>query len=229
MALRILPNIRAFQHSSIKSNDSRCIADLTLIGKRLKNAGLLIYNEMTCTADDVILLNEDLLLIAGSVRNQFTKCVYEAPIFIKRSLSKQSLKLLEDRSITRILVLPRVITTANRNNLFTDSSLIQHILDDGIERRLNRKSSNYERLKRIPIKMSERMKYKNRTCLINTIGERYHINDDNRYLQITTHINRSLLATSNILLEYFQIQHNQSFYFIQYLTFIPILRRINHT
>ncbi|CAF3986168.1 unnamed protein product [Rotaria sp. Silwood1] len=142
LALRILPDIQAFQYSSIKSNNNRSIVDFTLIDKRLLNSGLLIYNEMTCTSDDIIHINEDLLLIAGSVRNQISKYVYEAPIFIKRSLSKQGLKLLEGRSITKILVLPKVITTINMNNIFTDNSLIHHILDIEMKRNFSQRSTD---------------------------------------------------------------------------------------
>ena len=93
---------------------------------------------MTCMAEDVIYIDEDVLLIAGSVRNQTSQCIYKAPIFIERSLSKQGLKLLEDRSITKILVLPRARTTMNMNNLFADSSLIRHILDNETKRNFNR-------------------------------------------------------------------------------------------
>ncbi|CAF3830308.1 unnamed protein product [Rotaria sp. Silwood1] len=142
LALRILPDIQAFQYSSIKSNNNRSIVDFTLIDKRLLNSGLLIYNEMTCTLDDIIHINEDLLLIAGSVRNQISKYVYEAPIFIKRSLSKQGLKLLEGRSITKILVLPKVTTTINMNNIFTDNSLIHHILDIEMKRNFSQRSTD---------------------------------------------------------------------------------------
>ncbi len=192
MALRILPNIRAFQHPSKRSHDNRPIADFNLIDKRLSNAGLLIYNGMTCTSDDIICLYEDLLLVAGSVRNQITKCVYEAPIFIKRSLSKQALKLLEGRSITKILVLPRTITTVNRNNFFTDSSLISNILDNEMKRDFNRRSSDCKRFATSPMEISEHIKCnKNRTCVVNKIDEQNH--------QITTNIDRSLFVTSNKL------------------------------
>ena len=138
LALRILPNIRSFQHSPIKSIHDHFAGDFVLINKRLLNSGLLIYNEMTCVAEDIVYINEDILLITGSVRNQTSQCIYEAPIFIERSLSKQGLKLLEDRSITKILVLPRAETTMSTNNLFADSSLIHHILDNETKRNFNR-------------------------------------------------------------------------------------------
>jgi hypothetical protein len=157
----------------------------------LSNAGLLIYNEMTCTSNDIIQLYEDLFLVTGSVRNQITNCVYEAPIFIKRSLSKQGLKLLEDRSNTRILILPRATTTMNRNNLFTNSSLIHQILvDEETKRDFNRKSNSCEPLKKSPMTMFEHMKCKNRTD---------QINDDNQHPQTTSNIHRFLLATGNKL------------------------------
>ena len=98
-----------------------------MINKRLLHAGLLIYTEETCTTNDILQLQEDLLLVTGSVRNQLTKCVYEAPVFIKSSLTKQGLKLLEEASSTKILVLPRTSATVN---LFTDSVVIQSILNN---------------------------------------------------------------------------------------------------
>ncbi len=155
MALHILPNIPSFQHLSEKTHDTRPMADFILIHKRLSNSGLLIYNEMICTSDDVIHLYEDLLLVAGTVRNQITKCVYEAPIFIKRSLSKQGLKLLEGPSITKILVLPRTPTAEIRNHLFTDSSLIHHILDDETKRDFRRISNDSKQSKRTPMQLLE--------------------------------------------------------------------------
>ncbi|CAF0909257.1 unnamed protein product [Rotaria sordida] len=197
LALRILPDIRAFQHSLIKSNNNCPIADFTLINKRLLNSGLLIYNEMTCTSDDVIHIYEDLLLIAGSVRNQITKCVYESPIFIKRSLSKQGLKLLEGRSITKILVLPKATTTINMNNLFTNSSLIHHILDVEMKRDFSQRSNDVEQFKKNQMKILEYNKCNDRTCLKNTIDEPCQINDDNRYPQTTINIDKSLLVTDN--------------------------------
>ncbi|CAF0809627.1 unnamed protein product [Adineta ricciae] len=123
LALRILPNISSFQHSSTRKSDKH----LTMINKRLLHSGLLIYTEGTCTTNDIIQLHEDLLLVTGSVRNQLTKCVYEAPVFIKSSLTKQGLKLLEGSSSTKILVLPRTSATIN---LFTDFVLIQSILNN---------------------------------------------------------------------------------------------------
>ena len=154
---------------------------------------------MTCTTDDVIQVYEDLLLVAGSVRNQITKCVYEAPIFIKRSLSKQGLKLLEGRSITKVLVLPRTSTVENRNNLFTDSSLIQHLLNDETKRDFRQTSNDGERFKRTPMKELEHTICKNQTCLTNRIDDRqYH----NRYAQTTTNTNRLLLATGKKLQKY---------------------------
>jgi hypothetical protein len=154
---------------------------------------LLIFNEITCTSDDVIQLYDDLLLVAGSVRNQITKCVYEAPIFIKRSLSKQGLKLLEGRSVNKILVLPRNIKTKSNYDLITDSSLIRHILDNETQRDFNRRLSDRGRFKTNPTKMSGHNRYKTRTYLTK------NINDTDRYLQTDANINRLLLATGNIL------------------------------
>jgi hypothetical protein len=182
LALRVLPDISAFQYSSSKSHDNRFLADFSLIHQRLSGAGLLIYNERTCTSDDVIQLYEDLLLVNGSVRNQITQCVYEAPIFIKRSLSKQGLKLLQDRSITKILVIPRVTTTVNRNDLFMDRSLIQQILDNETKRDFNQK-----------------LKRRNRTGLTKKIDEKNRINDDSRHPQTKNNIHRFLLAKGSRL------------------------------
>jgi hypothetical protein len=200
--LHILPNIPSFQHLSAKTHDNRPMADFILIHKRLSNAGLLIYNEMICTSDDVIHLYEDLLLLAGTVRNQITKCVYEAPIFIKRSLSKQGLKLLEGPSITKILILPRTPTAEIRNNLFTDSSLIHHILDNETKRDFGRISNDSKQSKGTPMQLLEHTECKNQTCLTNRIHEQYHINDDNRYTQAAININRLLLATGKKLTKY---------------------------
>ncbi|CAF2903835.1 unnamed protein product [Rotaria sp. Silwood2] len=197
LALRILPDIRAFQHSSIKSNNNRPLANFTLIDNRLLNSGLLIYNDMTCTSDDVIHIHEDLLLIAGSVRNQISKCVYEAPIFIKRSLSKQGLKLLEGRSITKILVLPKATTAMNTNNLFTDISLIHHILDVETKRDFSQRSNYSEQFKKSQMKILENIKCNDRTCSKNMINEPCQINDNNRYPQTNINIDKSLLATDN--------------------------------
>jgi len=199
LALRILPDIPAFQYSSKKSHTNQSLADFSLINKRLSNAGLLIYNEMTCTSDDIIQLYEDLLLITGTVRNRITNCVYEAPIFIKRSLSKQGLKLLDSRLLTKILVLPRTTTIVNRNNLFMNSSLIHHILIDETKRNFNWKSNDCESFKKSPMTMFEHIKCKNRTCLTNRVDEQYQINNDNRNPLTTTNIHKFLLATGKKL------------------------------
>jgi hypothetical protein len=60
-----------------------------------------------------------------------------------------------------------------------------------MKRDFNRRSSDYGRFKRSPAEISENNKCKNRTCLANTIDERYP--------HMTTNINGSLLATSNKL------------------------------
>ncbi|CAF4233985.1 unnamed protein product [Rotaria socialis] len=183
LALRILPEIRAFQHSRIKQSSNMPIADSDLVNKRLLNAGLLIYNEMTCSLDDVIHLNEDLFLIAGSVRNQITKCVYEAPIFIERNLSKQGLKLLDDRSITKILVLP---ATMNTDNLFVDSSLINHIIDIETKRDFNQTPNDSVQFNKRQMKLLEHRTH-----------ERFSIHEDSPYPQQTVNIDRSLSTIDN--------------------------------
>lgn len=147
-ALRILPHIQTFQYSSIKNKANHLETDFDYINKRLLNAGLLIYNDITCDGDDVIHINEDLLLISGIVRNQITKCVYESPIFIKHSLSKQGLKLLDDHASTKILVLPKT----KINHIFTDSLLINHILN------ASRKQSFNQRFNTSQMNLSECMK-----------------------------------------------------------------------
>ena len=113
MALQILPNVSA---------DPRLP-----LHERLSTAGLWIADESSYSPDDAIHIDEDLLLIAGTVRNQVTKCVYEPPIYIERSLSEQGLVLLDDRAMTKILVLPR---HTNSHDLFTNPSLVQHILSE---------------------------------------------------------------------------------------------------
>ncbi|CAF1360394.1 unnamed protein product [Adineta steineri] len=146
LALHILPNISSFQYTHNKHPTT----NFDLLNKRLLISGLLIYNEIICTSDDIIQLNEDLLLVAGSVRNQITKCIYEAPIFIKRSLTRQGLKLLEDRSSIKILVLPRISTTTTttiENHIFTDCLLIQHILDNKTKQNSTDRSNDYEQTK----------------------------------------------------------------------------------
>ncbi|CAF4207123.1 unnamed protein product, partial [Adineta steineri] len=144
LALHILPNISSFQYT----HNKHPMTNFDLLNKRLIISGLLIYNEIICTSDDIIQLNEDLLLVAGSVRNQITKCIYEAPIFIKRSLTRQGLKLLEDRSSIKILVLPRISTTTTiENHIFTDSLLIQHILDNKTKQNSTDRSNDYEQTK----------------------------------------------------------------------------------
>ncbi|CAF1208328.1 unnamed protein product [Rotaria magnacalcarata] len=183
LALRILPEIREFQHSRLKQSSNMPVADSDLINKRLLSAGLLIFNEMTCSLDDVIHLNEDLFLIAGSVRNQITKCVYEAPIFIKQNLSKQGLKLLDDRSITKILVLP---TTMNVDNIFVDSSLINHIIDIETKRDLNQTANDSEQFNKSQMKIFEHRTH-----------ERFPINEDSPYPQQTVNIDRSSTTIDN--------------------------------
>ncbi|CAF1128200.1 unnamed protein product [Adineta steineri] len=144
LALHILPNISSFQYTHNKHPTT----NFDLLNKRLIISGLLIYNEIICTSDDIIQLNEDLLLVAGSVRNQITKCIYEAPIFIKRSLTRQGLKLLEDRSSIKILIIPRISTTTTiENHIFTDSLLIQHILDNKTKQNSTDRSNDYEQTK----------------------------------------------------------------------------------
>jgi hypothetical protein len=144
LALRVLPNVPSFQHASMHPQSGRTMGvDFTLINKRLSNAGLLMCDETVCAPDDVLRINEDLLLVVGSVRNQITKCVYESPIFIRRSLSRQGLKLLDGHSATKILILPRVLTKPASHGLFTDSVLIQHVLDDETKRDTNHKPSNH--------------------------------------------------------------------------------------
>lgn len=198
LALHILPHIPAFQYSSRKSHDNQPVPNFILIEKRLSNAGLLIYNEVTCNSDNIIQLYEDLFLAAGSVRNQITNCIYEAPIFIQRSLSKQGLKVLEDRSVTKILVLPRETTIAvNRNNLFTGSSLIQKIIIDKLKRDSYQKSYSDESSKKSSMTMFEHIKCENRTCSTKRIDQQHRINDDSRHPQTTANIHRFLLATSN--------------------------------
>ena len=121
MALKILPNVSAFQHPA-----AAAAADGYLpLHERLVSAGLWIPDESSYSPDDVICIDDDLLLIAGTVRNQVTKCVYEPPIYIDRSLSEQGLVLLDERARTKILVLPRNTTS---QNLFTNATLVQHIL-----------------------------------------------------------------------------------------------------
>jgi hypothetical protein len=107
---------------------------LLVVNQRLSHAGLLLYHPSICTDDDTIEIHDDLFLVYGSVRNQISKCVYEAPIFIEHTLSQQGLMLLDGRSMTKILVLPRNSTVDTREYMFTDRKLTRFILDEHIER-----------------------------------------------------------------------------------------------
>jgi hypothetical protein len=77
----------------------------------------------------------------------------------------------------------------NRNNLFTDSSLIHQILvDEETKRDLSKKS---------PMTMFKQIKCKNQTGLTNRKDKQYQINEDNRNPLTTPNIHRFCLATSN--------------------------------
>ena len=104
-----------------------------LCHQRLSSAGLLVLTASNCTDDDILQVNDDLFLIAGSFRNQMTKCIYEAPCFIKASLSEQGLKCLDDRTMMKILLLPRSSSIQTRQDLFTDRSLIRYILTENLQ------------------------------------------------------------------------------------------------
>lgn len=184
LALRILPHIPNFQQSSIKT-------DLNSLDQRLANAGLLVYNSKTCTLDDIIQIYEDLFLITGSVRNIVSLCIYEAPIFIRRSLSKHGLKLLDGRSNTKILIIPKTtITSINRNDFFTDSSLIHYLLTHTKKQDFHPKEHKHGLMKNHSETELQSENSKHRTSLIERMSKRYSIGDEHQPAQKMANIHR---------------------------------------
>ena len=147
----------------------------------MTQAGLLVFHESICNSDEVIELDDDLLLVTGSLRNQVSKCIYEAPIYINRSLSQQGLKLLEGRSMTKILVLPRDTIVENKAYLFTNRSLIRYLLAEYTQRK------SHERGQTNPNQPATEPHEQRQIYLRNSIDE--------GSARKTTDMNRLLLAT----------------------------------
>lgn len=127
LALRTLPKIRSFHDTNETSSHSK------FCHQRLSSAGILMLTTSNCTDDDILDVNDDLFLIAGSLRNQISKCVYEAPCYINASLTEQGLKCLDDRTMMKILLLPRSSSIQTRKDVFTDRSLIRYILTEDLQ------------------------------------------------------------------------------------------------
>lgn len=179
LALRILPDLESFKVSS----------EFASIDQRLAQAGLLIFHASICHAEEVIELDDDLLLVAGSVRNQVSKCIYEAPSFINHSLGQQGLKLLEGRSMTKMLVLPRDPTEPNKPYLFTNRPMIRYMLDEYIQRNALERFTLDERQQTNPNQASTEPYQQRPINLRNSINERHE--------RKTVDMNRLLLATGN--------------------------------
>lgn len=93
--------------------------------EQVLNSALLVLSDDQTELN----LDQDIFLVSGSLKNLSSKAIYEAPIFVDRSLSRDKLEIIETVSTTKILLFPNAEVNRIVLDLFTDKKLTKSLID----------------------------------------------------------------------------------------------------